>query len=221
MRSIVLLNQLTLKDSNLYVGDSPIHLRQGDIDGACGPYSLLMALLIKKVINREDVTELGSYDARTRLGIFLEKLKSFGPLFREGSNHHEMEWLAKCFKNHQKGKVSTTAYTSLNLRENLKQISEELNDGNAVIIGLEWAGGGAHWAVAVGYEVVDDFITKIFTLDPGYQYTPNSYWNAMISAVDDNDYVSNKGKFSCNYLVVGSEINHLCKVTELISLKVS
>lgn len=221
MKTIYLLPQLTIENSMLCVGESVVPLRQGDIDGACGPYSLLMALIIKEVISHEDVVELGSYDGRTRFGMFFDKLKLFGPMFREGSTYGEMEWLAKCFKNHPKGKVSTEAYTSLNLRENLKQIAEELNSDNPVIVGLQWNGGGGHWAVAIGYEKVDETITKIFTLDPGYQYIPNTYWNAVISAFDDNDVVKNNGQYSCDYLVVGSDRIVKCKVSELIAVKVN
>lgn len=220
MKTIYLLPQLSIEDSMLCVAGSPVPLRQGDIDGACGPYSLLMTLIIKEVISQADVVDLGSYDGRTRFGMFFDRLKLFGPLFREGSRYNEMEWLAECFKNHPKGKVSTEAYTSLNLRENLKQIAEELNSGNPIIVGLQWNGGGGHWAVAVGYEVVDEVITKIFTLDPGYQYIPNTYWNAVISAFEDNDVVKNNGQYSCDYLVLGSDRIVKCKISELIAVKV-
>lgn len=220
MKTIYLLPQLSIEDSMLCVAGSPVPLRQGDIDGACGPYSLLMTLIIKKVISNEDVLDLGSYDGRTRFGMFFDRLKLFGSMFREGSNYEEMEWLAECFKNHPDGKVSTKVYPSLSLRGNLKQIAEELDSGNPVIVGLQWKKDKGHWAVAIGYEMVGKTITKIFTLDPGHQYIPNTYWNAVISAFDDNDVVKNNGQYSCDYLVVGSDRIVNCKVSELIAVKV-
>ena len=38
--------------------DNPIHIKQGDIDGACSVYSLMMYLMILKVIKRNQLDDL-------------------------------------------------------------------------------------------------------------------------------------------------------------------
>lgn len=39
---------------------------------------------------------------------------------------------------------------------------------------------GAHAMLAIGYEVQNETVTKIFCLDPGNMISDYSYWNAVI-----------------------------------------
>lgn len=72
MRTISVLPQLQLIEKGVFIGNEEnlVALRQGDVDGACGPYSLLMALITQNVLSREEVTDLNIQDGRTRLGKF-------------------------------------------------------------------------------------------------------------------------------------------------------
>lgn len=42
-----------------------VHLRQGEMDGACGPYCVAMTLIALGVMSREQAQSLDSYDGRT------------------------------------------------------------------------------------------------------------------------------------------------------------
>lgn len=60
---------LQTKDSNNQWGN--VHKQQGDLDGACSIYSLVMAMLCQKMITEEDIQILKSPDRRTPKGKFL------------------------------------------------------------------------------------------------------------------------------------------------------
>ena len=55
-----------------------VHLRQGEMDGACGPYCVVMTLIALGVMSRDQARSLDSFDGRTRLGRFRENLMAFG-----------------------------------------------------------------------------------------------------------------------------------------------
>lgn len=74
-----------------------VHFRQGDLDGACGPYSLLMALVTNGIIRREEASYMGLRDGRTRLGKFHNRLTEFGGLISNGTDEFDLDWLGECF----------------------------------------------------------------------------------------------------------------------------
>ena len=57
---------LQTKDSNNQWGN--VHKQQGDLDGACSIYSLVMAMLCQKMITEEDIQILKSPARRTPKG---------------------------------------------------------------------------------------------------------------------------------------------------------
>ena len=60
MKEIHIIDKIELSDSGLVVKKSKqlAHLCQGDLDGACGVYSMMMCLIIEKIIRREVVTNV-------------------------------------------------------------------------------------------------------------------------------------------------------------------
>ena len=69
-----------------------IHLHQGDMDGACAVYSLMMCLIINRSIKRLDVTDLDKkHDGRSSKGRLVDTfLNNAKGLVREG---YELEVL--------------------------------------------------------------------------------------------------------------------------------
>src|SRR5512147_2545150 len=63
-----------------------VHLMQGSLDGACGPYSLMMALLICGVVDRNEAARYGAVDRRTSLGRLLAEWHRLGPLVKQGTD---------------------------------------------------------------------------------------------------------------------------------------
>lgn len=220
MRKIYTLPRLSLSNGYISVSGRKVHIRQGDMDGACGPYSLMISLMINEIITFDEVVDLNHHDGRTRLGKFLDKLFLFGSLVRQGTTMDDLYWLGDCFKNHPNGKVSVDFPKANTQREKAKTVISSLNMGEPVIIGLEWQGGDGHWCVAIGYEEVDGAVTKIFTLDPGYTYIPNSYWNGIIEVCNDDGSIKNSGRLSCNYLTADPSQETKCQINEIIQINV-
>lgn len=75
-----------------------IHLRQGEIDGACGPYCAVMTLITLGVMSREQALSLDTFDGRTRLGRFRDNLMAFGALVTERTDDFDESWLVELFK---------------------------------------------------------------------------------------------------------------------------
>jgi hypothetical protein len=169
-----------------------VHLRQGDMDGACGPYTLMMSLIINGVITRDSATSLDSVKGSTRLEKFRDNLLAFGSLCNEGTFVSDLEWLTDCFKS----KVKVDSHEGLSTKQLAATIKEYTDQDNSVILGLHWQGGGGHWVVVVGYELVGEQLTKLFVLDPGYPPSMINSWNAVIDLFNADGYASNKSKFS-------------------------
>ncbi|MGV8371128.1 hypothetical protein C0046_07735, partial [Pseudomonas aeruginosa] len=62
-----------------------VHLRQGDMDGACGPYCLVMAMLVRGQLRRRQAKGLERVDSRSRYGRLMKALDQHGPLLRVGT----------------------------------------------------------------------------------------------------------------------------------------
>lgn len=169
-----------------------IHLRQGDMDGACGPYALMMSLIINGVLEREDATSLDYVDGRTRLGKFKNNLFAFGALCADGTTAFELEWLTDCFQN----KVVADKSEGLSTKKLTATVREYLDKNTPVILGVKWQGGGGHWVVVVGYEKIEDQLTKLLVLDPGYPQSNLCAWNSVIELFDNDGNAANKSKFS-------------------------
>jgi hypothetical protein len=169
-----------------------IHLRQGDMDGACGPYALMMSLIINGVIKRKDATDLDYVDGRTRLGKFRSNLFAFGALCAEGTTAFHLEWLTDCFKH----KVTADTYENQSTKKLTATVKEYLDKNTSVILGVKWQGGGGHWVVVVGYETIGEQLTKLLVLDPSDPPSRINYWNAVIDLFDEEGYAVNKSKFS-------------------------
>lgn len=55
MASIKILDNIDITDDGLKMRNEQVFLHQGDIDGACGVYSLMMALIIEGAIKFKDM----------------------------------------------------------------------------------------------------------------------------------------------------------------------
>ena len=86
-----------------------IHLQQGDLDGACGPYSLMMALLAYGAITRKDAINLwlGKVHSSTKFGKVVSKLDA---LIRNGTKSIHLKKLFEAIKAYsQSNKLSNEA----------------------------------------------------------------------------------------------------------------
>jgi len=168
------------------MGFQEIFLNQGSIDGACGPYSLLMGLLTLGLIDRNEVVNF-VYDARTKLGKLMNDLnKNYHSLFKNGTDLDDLEnIISRSFGND----VNIETETGKN-KEVINFVVKQLNNNNPVIIGVNGI-DCAHWMLAVGYEksnVTDQ--KRLLLLDPSGEKPVVSSWNSIV-----NLDVNQKGKY--------------------------
>ena len=182
-----------------------VFLQQGDMDGACSIYSMMMSLIACSAIKREVATNIWKQiDGRTREAHLINAFfRGEDGMFRDGM---ELSILAKRLIEVYGGKVyanysSEAEYEDMSHSEFLSKICEDLDDGYACLIGFNYPKEGGHAMLAVGYEEDEDGeIVRVFCLDPGRPLQACSYWNAVL------DINATRNEYSDRYLPEGSKV---------------
>lgn len=152
-----------------------VHHQQGDLDGACAVYSVIMNLLILGMIEKEEICVYSSIDKRTRKGKLLSYLLEKQGLVRDG---YCFRTLAKDIRDYANFTANQKLAKSREDAINIIQKSIE-NDSPIIIsvFGEEWA----HALLAIGIEHNEnDVPTKLLCLDPGVPSPIYTYWNCII-----------------------------------------
>lgn len=179
MKLIKLLPWLDIKNGNLVTSvlkkNNGIFLKQGSVDGACGPYCLFMTLIILGLIDYDDAINLWWTKRSTRFGKMLAKMQEHDILFQNGTDLNQLEDLLKnSFKNKLEINVSEQKG-----RELINFCIEQLKENKPTIVGVNGV-DLEHWLLALGYEENNKGeICKLFFLDPSGVDNTN-YWNAVI-----------------------------------------
>ena len=183
----------------------PVHIRQGDIDGACSVYALMMNLLILNTIKRTQLEDL--YDKIKKSpeveNLFKEFFGKHG-LIRNGFYFHDVcKLVNKTFGKVIEAKVYENEKE--NYPFNIIDITKEaINSDYPIMLGIDFKGGGGHAVLAIGYESDDGGLFNIFCLDPGYDYNPTSYWNMVISLdINKGQYPHQcltENRYNCPYI---------------------
>ena len=123
-----------------------VHLRQGDMDGACGPYCLVMAMLVRGQLRRRQAKGLERVDSRSRYGRLMKALDQHGPLLRVGTTGVDLlELLAE---------INDTEHFALKGegRRLVRHTREYLEAGFPVVLGFHGRKGSdiRHWGLAIG-----------------------------------------------------------------------
>lgn len=152
------------------------HFRQGDLDGACGVYSISMLLNILGVFEAEEMNSSSDGDARYAEWKLIKALNEYG-LYRGGLRSDEIqEILTKTYSKYVSVQVATKEdYNLIDLVKNY------IDKNIPTILGINYDKMNGHWIVAVGYAVDEnENITAILTLDPGNDSPKYSMWNGII-----------------------------------------
>ena len=168
---------LQTKDSNNQWGN--VHKQQGDLDGACSIYSLVMAMLCQKMITEEDIQILKSPDRRTPKGKFL---------YEQGLVHDGYNYTALAREiNEQPFEIIATHKRPRSNANRIELIEQFISQNIPVIISTDF-NGGTHALLAIGIETNEhDIITKIFCFDPGSSAPKVSQWNCFIDVSKEGD----------------------------------
>ena len=178
-----------------------VHLHQGDLDGACTVYSLMMGLIAIKAIKRSNITDPDkdsdrSTDWRKSYGrlikefFYKEPASTDAPettLIRNGATLEDIQDKLK----HSFSKVVTSWYGTsqaeegdegyMDKHELVEFISDEIENGRPVEMAFQYLrAGGGHAVLAVGFERMHGVLTKIFCLDPGVDCKGRRKYNAII-----------------------------------------
>lgn len=158
----------------------PVLLSQGDMDGACSVYSLMMDLILIRTINRSDVTIRKKADGRMSKGRLLHEFLDNHGLVVNGFEFEELKSLLQSSFL----KVVTSEYID---EDNiLDRIKGSIDDDIPIIIGIYFNNKDGHALVAIGYDTNSDGgLSEIYCLDPGLPKTNIGYWNAVIKV---NEY---------------------------------
>lgn len=177
-----------------------IHFRQGDLDGACGPYCMFMVFIILGLFTRAEAHNMHSWKGSTKKGKFRDALMAFGSLSSGGTYNGDLLWLTDFFKSE---KVYTKTIYG-NKQEVFGACIQAVQASQFPVIGVRWHGGGGHWLLVVGYQGYekdgeDLQITHLLCLDPGQPAPKTSIWNAVIEVFDKNGAPLHKGKLTSEH----------------------
>lgn len=151
------------------------HFRQGDLDGACGVYSIAMVLNMIGVFESEELCSDTEFDQRTAEWKLIKALNENG-LYRNGLASDDIS------------RILTTTYSKFitvdcidKKHKLINHIQECLDLDLPLVLGIQFNKSHGHWCVAVGYAVDENGrISHILTLDPGYDTPKCSFWNGII-----------------------------------------
>ena len=164
---------------------------QGDLDGSCSVYCLMMMLIFHQKLDWEDLSD----KERAKESAFVHSIQrkflhGFKGLCKGGHMMRELsDKLNQCF-----GEDVTSVYTSFPNRINsvsrreLHQIIRfHLDCRKPVLVGFQRKNGIGHSVVAIGYRRESWDRLRLFCLDPARKIPYMSIWNNVI----DLDYISN------------------------------
>lgn len=193
MRTIKLINNaafVTAAKPDELLGGTELAFRQGDLDGACGPYAAMTAMVAAGLLTRQQAIDLWakSPDRRTK---FARAIDGIPALVQDGIDGEQLIELIRAVEKKVHGKTTCTISDSLDDEDQVRIgrslipiVKSALDDSEMpVVLKLDWEGGGAHWVVAIGYEAEeDDSVAHFLVLDPGFDVVRTQIWNGLLSA---------------------------------------
>ena len=184
MKQFKVIDQLNLVDGVLMCKKpskrswQKAHFKQGDLDGACGVYSIAMSLNILGVFKADDFnSDPDDVDNRKGKYRLINALNEYG-LYRRGLKGHEIiEILTKHFA--KKVSVKKKKKKEGDIK---KIIISHIDNNEPVIVGIDYNKDDGHWIVAVGYKIDDKGnFEALLTLDPGIDSPTYCHWNGILS----------------------------------------
>lgn len=168
--------------------ETSVFVEQGDLDGSCSIYSLMMMLILHKRLDRKDLTDKERAEEDDFVfsiqRMFLERIKGLckgGHEMKDISNKLNICFNAKLSETFtiRRGKRNTVLRPELH-----KRIKFHLDNGKPVMIGFRREKGDGHAVVVIGYKMQGKKKMRLFCLDPGRMLGYMQVWNNVI----DLDY---------------------------------
>jgi hypothetical protein len=170
------------------IDGASVHLRQGDLDGACGPYCLAMALIAFGLAERDELIA-GRYHGNRRFAKFLRSLEQDKGrhLFRKGTTRDDFQKaIDQAFRRHVSlSYLSDHNAPSINFRDFTEWFLKSDAGVSPVILAIDFGkeNAGKHWVLVVGWEETEDGGSSFLVLDPGGSPPrQRECWNVKIRA---------------------------------------
>ncbi len=166
---------------------SRVFFEQGELEGACAAYSLMMMLVIHQKICDEDLVR-----SDNSIPAYIRQLKKQFLNCRKVRGFSFMDLHKKLLKIFG-SQISVTKYTMnpakdyyISEDEMYLKIKAHLDAGNPVQIGFSiLKEKSGHSVVAIGYTEYEKCL-RLFCLDPSWGLDYASYWNNIIDINTDN-----------------------------------
>lgn len=199
MKDIHIIDKIELSEIGLIVSRSKqlAHLRQGELDGACGVYSMMMCLVIEKIVKRELITDVPeSLKRNTSYGRLVNHFLEKKGMIINGYDNLKglVDELHHAFKKNVDSRC-------LDDEDLLGEIINQLKNNHPVEIGFSRVRNYGHYVVVIGYRVEEKF-TDLFCLDPGYPMGKCQIWNNVIR-VDTTSFA----KYNCFNVQENRKVN--------------
>lgn len=167
-----------------------VALKQGDMDGACAVYSLMMYLIFLRVLTYTQIINLNTkFKGQTSKGRLFKEFFEKEGLCRNGFYFSTLVDKLRHSFSKMVFAVSDSYNSSVSDQSKaIKTVKEAIDANTPIMIAEVFKGGGAHAILVVGYELRNDKVSKLFCLDPGYPIADYSYWNTVIRL---NDVIGN------------------------------
>ena len=188
------------------------HYTQGDLDGACGAYSLSMVLNILGVFEADELlTPTHKQNKRTDEWKLIKALNQWG-LYRDGLKSSDIRTILKKYYS------DVVSVYIPRLEKNRKDVPEKVKywiDQNIpVILRINYNSEDGHWIVVVGYALDENGdYTSILTLDPGADTPRYCLWNGILELDKEprktygyRYYTDNAEKVSLEEIIIISRI---------------
>lgn len=208
MKAIHIIDKIELSEKGLTVRGSKqlVHLRQGELDGACGVYSMMMCLVIEKIVKRDFITDVPeSLKRNTSYGRLVSQFLEKKGMVINGYEKSEdlVDELQHAFKKN----VDSRCLDEDNL---LEEIINMLKDNHPVEIKFSRIRNYGHFVVAIGYREEEKY-TDLYCLDPGYPMEIGQMWNNVLR-IETTSYA----KYNCLNL---QEDRKVCIDEALVCIK--
>ena len=178
------IDQLIIKDTELVCRSQThrsyqkAHFKQGDLDGACGAYSIAMVLNILSVFDAEELCSDNTIDKRTSEWKLIETLHSYG-LYRDGLTIDEVQMILQKYSKY----IETEEYElTHNDSEDIGYVRKNIDENIPMIAGISFNKNEGHWIVIVGYSWNNKGeIQELLILDPAVASPTVCCWNAILN----------------------------------------
>ena len=189
-----------------------IHLRQGEMDGACAVYSMMMNLLVLKVLTRNQVTNLKTtFKGNTAKGRLFKEFFVTEGLCRDGFYFSDIkDKLSHSFAKEVSSTVRQYETSTSEQTLYIEELKAAIDDDLPLLTAISFK-GGAHAILAIGYEEQSGIIRKVFCLDPGFAIDRTALWNGVICL--------NAGKGKYSHLYITNKDDYDVFVNESLKIK--